>query len=453
MRKLAVAALLISTAAFAADGPSLGVQVETNDTGKAGVIVLGVVPGSPAARAGVSTGDIIGAVNGKPTPNVAAFTAAIHGGAMRLHILHPVVAPTDVTVIIGGGAPLQVAQQQPVARGARVEIRHGSAGPMPLPPHPLQHWPLGPIHWAQYRDPNEGAFTISVPQGWQVSGGAYSVSATETRVQVEARSPDGAVTLFYGDKDIPVFAIPNQMLAMGGFREGMWYPVGFNQRLLVHHYEPGAVFAAEWGQTRIARTCSGARPIASRPLPEATQAMDYAYMQGGVRTQLQAGEAQFSCGSGIGYVFAATEQVQTVGNGVWDVKHLAGFTAPAGRGADAQALLAQFASSFRPDPDWLARHNQVAMNVSRIVAQTGEAMSRAISSSYWTKAASEEHNSQIRSEATLGVHTYHDPATGHDYTLDSSHSHWFIDQDGNRIPSESATPPCQGCRELEQVRH
>lgn len=451
MRKLALLALVFATTAIAADVTPLGVQVETNDTGKAGVIVLGVVPGSPAAKAGVSVGDIIGAVNNKPSPDVARFTALLAGqrGAVRLHILHPVVPATDVVAVLGGGgAGLPVTPQSgmPMVR-PRIAANPPVMRPSPQPP--LQHWPASAIRWTRYRDPNEGAFTINVPTGWRVTGGAYSVSATETRTMVEARSPDGATVLFFGDKDIPVFTVPNQMLAMGGFRPGSWYPVGFNQRLLVEPYQSGVQFASDWGTGRINRECPGARMTGARALPQAAQQMDYAYEQGGVRTSLQAGEAQFACGTGgAGYVFAATELVQTTGNAVWDVKHLAGFIAPAGHDKDAAGMLANFVASFRADPGWLARHNQVAMQVSHIVAQTGEAMANSISGAYWNKAASEEHISQARSEATLGIHTYHDPVDGHDYHLDNSASHWFIDGDGNKIPSESGTPPCQGCREL-----
>ena len=50
----------------------LGVQLG-DVTGSTGVVVLGLVPSGPAGTAGVQVGDLITAINGKPTPNTPAM--------------------------------------------------------------------------------------------------------------------------------------------------------------------------------------------------------------------------------------------------------------------------------------------------------------------------------------------------------------------------------------------
>ena len=71
------------------------------------------------------------------------------------------------------------------------------------------------------------------------------MSAVEIRVGVNAVSPDGAITLFYGDLDVPVFTVPSQMLAMAGLRPGMTYNPGQGVHMLIAPYMNGQAFASE----------------------------------------------------------------------------------------------------------------------------------------------------------------------------------------------------------------
>src|SRR6201987_4675171 len=71
-----------------------------------------------------------------------------------------------------------------------------------------------------WRDPREGAFTLSVPQGWQVSGGAMRRSAVDITHVIRAGTPEGRVQIFINDADIVAHEVPNQLTAMTGLREG-----------------------------------------------------------------------------------------------------------------------------------------------------------------------------------------------------------------------------------------
>ena len=91
--------------------------------------------------------------------------------------------------------------------------------------------------------------------------------------------------------------------------------------------------------------------MASRARPDSTQGLNRAYAQ--IRTSVKAGEASFACSLGGkpagGYVFAATELVQSPMGALWDVKYLVGAIAPADKAAEAYAILARMAGSFAID--------------------------------------------------------------------------------------------------------
>src|SRR5262249_28504783 len=95
---------------------------------------------------------------------------------------------------------------------------------MPPAPAALQASPqnkvLPVVIFITWHDPREGAFTLSVPQGWQVNGGAMRRSAVDITHVVRAGTSDGRVQIFINDADIVAHEVPNQLTAMAGLREG-----------------------------------------------------------------------------------------------------------------------------------------------------------------------------------------------------------------------------------------
>ena len=221
-----------------------------------------------------------------------------------------------------------------------------------------------------------------MPAGWRVSGGIKRMSTVDIRSGVEAVSPDNTIDLFYGDPSMPVYTPPSPMLTAGGLRQGMTYSAGYGNQFLIEPYLNGQAFSAQWGQTRVAKDCTNVTRTGARARPDANQAIDMAYAQGGARTSLLAGESVFTCNlrgmPGAGYVFAATELVQTQVSSLWDVKSLVGFVSAAPRGGAAYTLLGHMVASFAINPQWQIAQNQTAAQTSRIVAQQNAFVSNAI---------------------------------------------------------------------------
>jgi hypothetical protein len=61
--------------------------------------------------------------------------------------------------------------------------------------------PAAAINFVNWTEPHENAFSMSVPQGWQIVGGAYRLAATDIRVGVLMASPDGQIRAAVGDSN------------------------------------------------------------------------------------------------------------------------------------------------------------------------------------------------------------------------------------------------------------
>jgi S1-C subfamily serine protease len=81
----------------------LGITI--GDTGDEGVYVGGVTPGSPAAKAGIETGDVITGVNGVPTPTADELGAVLAGlepgQKVEVKLTHQSGASSRVSVTLG----------------------------------------------------------------------------------------------------------------------------------------------------------------------------------------------------------------------------------------------------------------------------------------------------------------------------------------------------------------
>lgn len=469
MRKsFTVAAFLVLTVPAFAGSDLLGAAVVNSYVKPKGAFLNIVTPGGSAANAGLLSGDIVTGIDGKPVTDANGLEQALarhHGGdKVRLDVVH-LGKPEHITMsLIGTGA-------RPAVRTAA----RANAAPPARPAAPIARAQpshvLPAVHWTRYRDPSEGAFTIEVPAGWRVRGGARRISAPEIRYGVEATSPDGQITLFYGDVNVPVFSVPNQMFAMAGLRPGMTYNMGMGVQTIIEPYMSGQAFAANWGVRRIARDCAGATLVGHRGRPDSSKAISRVYAGAGLMHSMLAGEASFRCrlngGEAGGYVFASTELLQMQASAMWDVNALMGCIAASGRAGEASLLLAHMAQSFSIDRGWLARQQMLNQKFNQIVEQTNQAVAARIAAN---GRAQQEISDMIvkggaeRSRATSnaiekydefavrGTSDYTD-GNGRLYTnVDNEHAHVFVNNATGRVmPTDSENSPGAGWTELQRV--
>ncbi|MBS0295091.1 MAG: hypothetical protein JSR45_02185 [Proteobacteria bacterium] len=310
------------------------------------------------------------------------------------------------------------------------------------------------VQWTTFTDPNEHSFSVEVPVGWQVQGGLRRLTTQDVRSEIVARSPDGSMEVFLGDQSVPNFVMPNQMTEFAGMREGSPYQIGYGNVAIIARYAPGDVFARTWGANRISRVCGGPRQIAGAPLPQADQAIDFGYQQGGVQASTRSGEAKFDCSwqgaPGAGYAFATTLAAQVQGGaGMWQASSMSGFASRADHAQQAADILAHMNATFQLDQNWSQRQSGAVMNASRIVAATQEAVSQSIKSSFDYKNAVHDRAMEHWAQATRGTATFNDPVNG-PRELENTEHQWRL-RDGRTVGTNTSTPPEPGATELQRA--
>jgi hypothetical protein len=213
------------------------------------------------------------------------------------------------------------------------------------------------VAWVPFTDPAEHAFTLQVPQGWKVAGGAYRFGPLDPRAMVEIDSPDGQMRLRFGDAGVPPYAVLDRSLMSNGFREGSRYsPNGVAQEV-VANYRPGWVFADLYGQARFAAPC---RTLELKRL----QKLEPVHPAASAQQQVTAGDALYRCANPGGaallaYVFAETTLTRVQSEQVWQVSCLYSLVAPQSQGELAFKTMLHVMRTFEIDQQWEARQLRI----------------------------------------------------------------------------------------------
>ncbi len=104
------------------------------------------------------------------------------------------------------------------------------------------------LSFVTWREPNEGAYSLSVPQGWKISGGIWRRTPVDVRSAVNVVSQGGAIHLFIGDYDVPPAREPDAVTQMAGLREGQIY-----DGTLLARYQTGVQFAQRYPAWKLCR--------------------------------------------------------------------------------------------------------------------------------------------------------------------------------------------------------
>lgn len=304
--------------------------------------------------------------------------------------------------------------------------------------------------WIRWQDPKENAFSLEVPAGWTVSGGAFRFAPVDIRKALTATAPDGSIRITGGDSDLPPFTEPNQMLAMTGFREGSWYSPGYGVNMLVRRYLPGAQFAREYVSARAARGCSGLIFTGGRERPDVDEPLNR-LMSGlaaaGGLMQIRSGEVTFTCEQdgrpASGYYFAGSLHAGAVGmpGGIWHVEYLYGYVAVREKSATAEQILSHMLSTYADNPQWMAMQQNVTAATSRIVAETQEQVSRMISDTFAYKNQVSDEISRRRENAILGTVDVIDPGSGRTIKVENSSNYYWLDNRGAIVGTQTDTKP------------
>ena len=471
---LCLSGLMLIAPAQAADPQSLGAAMGDAMIKPRGVFINIVTQGGAMAATGLLPGDVITAVDGKPVYGLADFNAVIaaHKSGDRLHLdAQHLGKPGNFVLVLAPSANIT-----PGTRTAAAAQDRAPGAKRPDNFIPAAKAPAPQMAWASYTDPSEHVFSIAVPAGWRVSGGLKRINAVDIRTGVDAVSPDGAIHLFFGDVNVPIYTMPSQYMAMAGLRPGMMYSPGQGVSMMIEPYQTGQNYAASWGGQRLRAECGNVALKSAQARPDASSAISNAYGAGGIRTSIAAGEASFSCqrngAATAGYVFAGTELVQSQMTSMWDVKTLVGFVAPEARAGEADVMLSHMVASFAIDRGWMQRQQGITAEFDRTSAAANAAVSDAIIANGRALSAQSDAIFQrgqnlphVRAggsstdaidrydeNAVRGTSEYTNPQTGTGHTLDNSYAHTYADPSGNIRQTDSENAPGPGWTELQRGR-
>lgn len=306
----------------------------------------------------------------------------------------------------------------------------------------LQKKPARPqISYVTWQDPRERAFTVRVPSSWNISGGAFRYAPLDVRLEMRSISHGGKMLAQIGDASIPVYAIPNRLLSMGGYRPGMYYSPGYGIREIVWPYMYGLRYARYYATSVVSKECSALHLTGSKDRNDISSAANRSYEEYGLPIRLSVGEVKFSCirngEASSGYVFAGTYETQNL----WGVMYLFVTLAPRRKFNEAMTILSHEIKTFKRNPQWVEMNEHISMNASRIISETGNKIANMISSSYNYRQKVMSEISRRRENAILGEVDVVDPDTGEDYKVNDGSNYYWMSPNGTVVGTNTDSVP------------
>lgn len=208
------------------------------------------------------------------------------------------------------------------------------------------------IEFVTMTDPNENAFSIALPKGWNNMIGLERVG-NETRNCGVSVSPDNKSRIFFGDPSIPAFTKPIPQI---GLYEG--YNSG-NPRDQVRSFVPAEKFYSDYATGAFGRN-QGFKILSVKP----DRAVEQKYRktfestgggtaQMGIHTASVIFEYTLNNESYKGKILG----VSIDGPTSWNTD-LNGFTAPTAQFETMEKIIGTITESFKTNPQWREQQNQ-----------------------------------------------------------------------------------------------
>jgi hypothetical protein len=433
---IAIALATFATAGAADESPRgfLGVGL-TDAAGTPGAQVGVIAPGGPAEKAGVRVGDVIVAVDGHPAANSQAVVRALAGLSAgqraQLSILRDGEA-MSVHAVMGvppAGGPQAMATQAAVpAAAARAAA-------------PVSVAPLKVSSYATFTEPSEHAFTMEIPSGWQATGSLMRRGALQISPFVRTLSPDRLTYLMVGEPTLLSYTPPNATTLRLGWREGSLHNSGLGGVSMLLRYIPGTQFAKLYGEVALGGLCPQLHLAGTQDRQDFVAAADQ-LIPTVIPSVSTGGEASFSCRHGGQDMVVRVDAVtrNTRDNVYWSVIFLRAMIAPNSQADAAQEALKHMTVTFRYDPQWVQKQNEISKESAAAIQQQVAAAERA-EQGVIQKLNQTDQNFQDIDDIVSGYSTYRDDRTGATYKLSNTDPGKWADDSGRLISTPDSNPP------------
>jgi hypothetical protein len=279
------------------------------------------------------------------------------------------------------------------------------------------------VAFQRFEEPQEKAYSVELPAAWRTALGVFRVGALAPRFETSAVSPDGAITVFLGERNVGTFTVPTPELAQFGMREGMTYnPSGIHPTPVLR-YLPGADFGRYWLGMRL----QGAQATGGRQRPDLAQRLAAErYRYGNVmNARVDAGEVEFEYQGRRGRVVVATELYGgQMGVANWTLIFHAGYFAQPGREAEAEAVMAHAIGTGQPNPAWLRMERYFAKMDHEAAMNTMRATNDIFRQTMAERSESNARNARGVGDTLAGTYRVIDPTTN-EYTTVQAGSNFY----------------------------
>jgi hypothetical protein len=301
--------------------------------------------------------------------------------------------------------------------------------------------PLAVDSYTRFVDPSENAFSMEVPNGWTAVGSLTRRGALEISPFVRALSSDKMTYLMVGEPTLLTYTPPSPVTTRLGWREGSLHSSGLGGVTMLMHYLPGAQFAKLYGQTALAGLCPQMRLEGVVERPDFAQAVDQA-VPTVIPSISNGGEASFSCRHGGNEMEVRVDAVTRAdrNNIMWNVIFLRAFIAPRSQADAAQEILKHMTLSFRYDPNWVQRQNQISHLSAQMIQQQVLQAERA-EQGVIAKLNATDENFTNMDDIVSGYSTYRDDQTGQTYKLGNTNPGKWVGDGGHILATPDNNPP------------
>ncbi|MEK6827000.1 MAG: hypothetical protein AABX99_00770 [Nanoarchaeota archaeon] len=286
--------------------------------------------------------------------------------------------------------------------------------------------------FSNFTDPKENAFTIKIPEEWEVSSESGLIRPyIDAGILMQANSNNAG---FFYLTPYGVYTVPNDILTYAGFSEGTYYDPsnGLSKPMLVKKYTESRDFLNEYIKTLNVET--KVIEVVDRP--------DLTTNSNSLITKQSASEMTYISNSGeiTNKIIAYTYLVETSGIGVWSAS-LFGYYSPKSLFNETEYLVLKSAETFKVNPDWAAREAQEMNKRMKIISSTSNSISDTVSSTFNYRTNSQDRINNEWSKTTLGIEEVYNSQTGSSDFVGSGSNYYWADNRNNIYGTETDESP------------
>lgn len=333
-------------------------------------------------------------------------------------------------MIYGIAAPAaEFAREQPVMTailksfqygGGAAAASAGNAAPAALP------------RMSKWREVNEGAFVVPIPEGWHVQGGIQRLSNTDVRGGIRVWSPDGASLVQFNDVRLDKVLVPG--------RQGM-PPAQLGRGWRAGPHQSGLQMA-EWYLRQIwvsELSLSGLEIVQRQDRTDLSSQADQVPLRMGVRGfQHLYGEISFRAsrngkpveGRLLGMTRMLWSQSPDLLGGNFETE-IKGYMGPAGSGGLLARIGGYMETNWEHNYQWIAANRQAAAQDVQATLNQMRASAEVQQKAFWDRMAASDQRREAVNDI-LGGRVRLTDGQGNQYEAKAGSNYYFYDVQAGR---------------------